>query len=102
MSLDFELISLSKTPARAEVTAREMPENLHLHTCEGGFSFFVWLVASSANFQSIRKCSRIITDVHESAMLELYKIYSEGERNRSCQWKLFLEEQAYITALVET
>lgn len=37
MSLGFVLISLSKTPARAEVTAQEMPENLHLHTCEGGF-----------------------------------------------------------------
>lgn len=37
MSLGFEPISLSKTPPGAEVTAREMPENLHLHTCEGGF-----------------------------------------------------------------
>lgn len=37
MSVGFELISLSKTPTGAEVTAREMPENLHLHTCEGGF-----------------------------------------------------------------
>lgn len=37
MSLDFELISLSK------VTARGMPENLHLHTCEGGFWFFCGL-----------------------------------------------------------
>lgn len=61
----------------------------------------MWLVASGANFQSLRKCSRIITDVHVSALLELYEIYSEGERNRSCQCKLFQEEHAYVTALVE-
>jgi len=40
-----------------------------------------------------RKCS-LITGVRESEMLELYKIYSEVERNRSCHWKLFLEDQA--------
>lgn len=62
----------------------------------------MWLVASGANFQSLRKCSRIITDVHVSALLDLYEIYSEGDKNLSCQWKLFLEEHAYITALVET
>lgn len=56
MFLGFEPISLSKTPPRAEVTAREMPENLHLHTCED----FLWLTASGNNFQNLRKCSRII------------------------------------------
>lgn len=42
MSLGFEPISLSKTFPGAEVIAREMPEHLHLHTCEGRFLFVAY------------------------------------------------------------